>query len=62
MLDERAVAVDDDLELAAGRFLHVICEVPYVDRVKLAIAVRRGHVPPRLRVDRSRENDRSGDP
>jgi hypothetical protein len=62
MLDQRAVAVHDDLEPAAGRFLHVVGELPDVDRVKLAVAVRRRHVPFGLRVDRTGENDRSSDP
>ena len=57
MLDERAVRVHHDLELAAGGLLHVLDELLDVARVELAVGIGRGHVPLGLRLD---DADRKG--
>ena len=57
MLDERAIGMNLDDELAAARFLHVLDEGAHVARVELAVGIRRGHVPFGLRLRRKSERD-----
>ena len=49
-----------DLELAAGRLLHVFDELAHVARMEFSVGVGRRHVPFGLRGRESAHRERSG--